>query len=257
MNVLILGGTTEASALARALASEPGIRATLSFAGRTRDPAPPPIPWRSGGFGGAAGLAAYLHSHAIAALVDATHPFAAGISRNAVAAATEAGVALLAVVRPAWDAGPGDRWVHVPDMPAAAAALGAVPRRVFLTVGQQELAPFAAAPWHSYLVRSVEAPAPGLLPPGTRCIAARGPFAEADERRLLAEEGVEVLVTKNSGGTATAAKLAAARALGVPVVMVARPPPSGAAAVPDAAGALAWLRHGAVSGWRGGWLRGV
>lgn len=252
LNVLVLGGTTEASALARALATEPGIRATLSFAGRTRDPAPPPIPWRRGGFGGVAGLAAYLRAHAIDALVDATHPFAARISRNAVAAAAEVGVKLLAVVRPAWEAQAGDRWEPVPDMPAAAAALGVVPRRVFLTVGQQELAPFAAAPWHRYLVRSVEAPAPDLLPPGTRCIAARGPFAEADERRLLAEEGVEVLVTKNSGGAATAAKLAAARALGLPVVMVERPPPSGAPSVPDAAGALAWLRHGAASRWRRG-----
>ena len=127
-------------------------------------------------------------------------------------------------------------------MDAAAAALGPQPRRVLLTVGQQELAPFLAAPWHHYLIRSVEPPAPTSLPPAARTLTARGPFTEADEHRLLAAEQISVVVTKNSGGTATAAKLAAARAMGVEVVMVARPPaPQGT--VPDTAAALAWLHQ--------------
>ncbi len=228
----------------------------LSLAGRTRAPVLPAVPARRGGFGGVDGLAAYLRMYGVAALIDATHPFAARISQNARAAAQSAGVPMVAVSRPPWIVGPGDRWTEVADMPAATQALGAVPRRVFLTVGQQELAPFRLAPWHRYLIRSVEPPNPALLPPAARCIAARGPFREAAERALLEQENIEVVVTKNSGGAATAPKLAAARALGIPVVMVARPsipfsgPPGGT--VPDAAGALAWLDHVAAP-----WERGV
>ena len=242
MRVLILGGTTEASAIAHALAGEARFRPVLSLAGRTRAPMAPPVPWRTGGFGGADGLAAYLRAEGFQALIDATHPFAARISRNAIEAASAAAVPHLAVLRPAWTAHPGDRWTEVPGMAAAADALGPQPRRVLLTIGQQELAPFAAAPWHDYLIRSVEPPPPALLPPGARTFTARGPFAEADERRLLRDERIQAIVTKNSGGAATAAKLAAARALGVEVIMVARPPaPPGT--VPGADDALAWLHQ--------------
>jgi len=251
MNILILGGTTEASAIARGLAGDARFRPVLSLAGRTRAPVPPPVPWRSGGFGGVDGLAAYLMAHRVEALVDATHPFAARISRNAVLAAGVSGVPHLAVLRPAWAAAPGDDWTLVQDMNGAAAALGLRPRRVLLTVGQQELAPFAAAPSHRYLIRSVDPPPPALVPPGARVMTARGPFDWADEVRLLLAERTEVLVTKNSGGSATAAKLAVARALGLRVVMVQRPPaPPGT--VPDAASALAWLHHGAAGGWERG-----
>jgi precorrin-6A/cobalt-precorrin-6A reductase len=252
MNVLILGGTTEASAIAAALAGDARVRPVLSLAGRTRTPVLPAVPGRRGGFGGAEGLAAYLRAHGVAALIDATHPFAAQISRNARTAAHRAGVPMVAVSRPPWVARPGDCWTEVTDMRAAAQALGAVPRRVFLTVGQLELAPFRLAPWHRYLIRSVEPPDPALLPPTARCITARGPFREDAERGLLEQEGIEVLVTKNSGGAATAPKLAAARALGIPVVMVARPIVPLGETVPDAAGALAWLDHVAAP-----WNRGV
>jgi precorrin-6A/cobalt-precorrin-6A reductase len=143
---------------------------------------------------------------------------------------------------------PGDRWTQVAAMPEAVLALGPDPRRVFLTVGQQELAPFRAAPWHDYLVRSVEAPSPADLPPGVRCIAARGPFLEADEVTLLRHERIDVVVTKNSGGDATVAKLLAARRLGIPVIMVARPPEPDPPVVPDVAGALAWLHQLALRG---------
>ncbi len=242
MKVLLLGGTTEASAIARALAGDARFQPVLSLAGRTRAPVVPPVPWRTGGFGGADGLAAYLQTEDMQALIDATHPFAAQISRNAVEAASAAAVPHLAVLRPPWAAQPGDRWTMVPGMAAAVDALGTQPRRVLLTVGQQELAPFAVAPWHAYLIRSVEPPPLALLPPGARSFTARGPFSEADERRLLRDEHIQAIVTKNSGGAATAAKLAAARALQIEVVMVARPPaPPGT--VSDAAAALAWLHQ--------------
>ncbi|HTR17030.1 MAG TPA: cobalt-precorrin-6A reductase [Acetobacteraceae bacterium] len=244
INLLILGGTAEASALARALAGRAGqFDATLSFAGRTQNPVLPPIPCRIGGFGGAAGLAAYLREQAVDVLVDATHPFAARISASAVEAACAAGIPLLAIRRPPWVAGPGDRWQPVASMTDAAAALGPVPRRVLLTIGRQDLAPFVAAPWHRYLIRSVDAPPPELQPPGAEVLTARGPFDAAGERDLLTRHGIEVLVTKNAGGDATIAKLHAARALGLTVVMVERPAlPDGAVeSVPDAQAALEWL----------------
>ncbi len=248
MKILILGGTTEASAIANGLVGDPTIRAVLSLAGRTRAPVLPAIAARRGGFGGVDGLVHYLRDASVDALVDATHPFAAQMSRHALAAAERTGVSRLAVVRPAWERQPGDDWTEVADMADAVRALGDRSRRVFLTVGQQELAPFAAAPWHDYLIRSVEPPDPSCLPPRARCIAARGPFEPAAERRLLEDEGIEVIVTKNSGGSATAAKLSAARALRLPVVMVARPAAIAGPTVADAAQALAWIHHHARRG---------
>ncbi len=251
LRVLILGGTTEASALARALVDDGRFDATLSFAGRTRAPVLPPIAWRIGGFGGAAGLAAYLRAERVGALVDATHPFAAQITRNAREAAALTGVPLLRINRPEWRKTAGDRWICVPDMVAAARALGPVPRRVLLTIGQQDLAAFVAAPWHDYLIRSIDAPAAASLPPRAVVLTARGPFSEPEESQLLASHGIDVLVTKNSGGTATAAKLAAARALRVEVVMIRRPPEPEGEMVANADAALASLAHQAASMPRG------
>ena len=246
MRVLILGGTTEASELARLLANDKRWQATLSLAGITSSPVAQPIPVRFGGFGGADGLAEYLRAQAIGALVDATHPFAAQMSRNAAEAARRTAVPLLAVVRPEWSPAPGDRWRVVPDMASAAAALGAA-RRVLLTVGQKDLAPFVAAPQYRYVVRSVERPA--VLPAQAETIIARGPYAEADERRLLEERRIDILVTKNSGGSATRAKLDAARALGIGVVMVARPVLPDVVRRTTAREALDWLdAHAALRG---------
>lgn len=241
MHVLVLGGTTEASALAARLAGRRDLHVTLSLAGRTAQPKPAPVPTRVGGFGGAEGLARWLGEHRIGAVIDATHPFAAVISRNAAAACAQAGAPLLGLRRPPWRAQAGDRWTEVSTMPEAVAALGPAPRRVFLTVGRLELPAFAAAPRHAYVVRTIEPIGDALPAPRVVAIRDRGPFDEADERALMREHGIEVVVTKNSGGAATYGKIAAARALGLPVVMVARPAKPAGPAVESVEAALAWI----------------
>jgi precorrin-6A/cobalt-precorrin-6A reductase len=183
----------------------------------------------------------------IEAVVDATHPFAAVMSRHAAEACARAGVPLLALRRPAWEPQAGDRWTEVLSMAEAVEALGRSPRRVFLTVGRLELLPFAAAPQHTYLVRTIEPIGDALPAPRVVAIRDRPPFLEEAERALMKSEAVEVLVTKNSGAAATYPKIAAARALGLPVVVVARPhKPAGVEEVATAEAALSWLirRHG-------------
>jgi len=191
-----------------------------------------------------AGLAAHLREARVRAVVDATHPFAAQMSRNAAEACRIAAVPLVALVRPQWTPCPGDRWTDVADMASAVAALGEAPRRVFLTVGRLELSAFAAAPQHAYLVRTIDPVGDIATPPNLVEIRHRPPFDEAAERALMENERIDVLVTKNSGAAATAPKLAAARVLGLPVVVVARPPrPEGVKAVATPDEALAWLER--------------
>ena len=228
MRLLILGGTTEASSLARALAGRRDVAPVLSLAGRTRNPALPPIPHRIGGFGGAEGLCAHLRAERVAAVIDATHPFAARISAHAVAACGSAGLPLLAFTRPPWRPEPGDRWTAVPDLDAAAAALGAARVTALLTVGRLGLAPFRAAAQHRYVIRTIDPPHPGDLPPDHALLSDRGPFRLDGEIALMRREGIAAVVTKNSGGEAAAAKLAAARALGLRVIAVDRPRIAGA-----------------------------
>ena len=242
MKLLILGGTTEATALAAALAGRDDLRPVLSLAGRTARPTLPPIPHRIGGFGGVAGLAAYLAGERVAAVVDATHPFAARISAHAVEACAARDLPLLAFTRPPWQPAPGARWTAVADLDAAARALGAAPRRVLLTVGRLGLAAFRAAPHHHYLVRTIDPPDPADLPPDHHLVLDRGPFHLAAETALMRDGAVDVLVTKNSGGAGAAAKLDAARALGIPVVAVARPDVAGPRQEAHAlAEVLAWI----------------
>ncbi|MEV6615111.1 cobalt-precorrin-6A reductase [Streptomyces sp. NPDC051051] len=237
-HVLVLGGTTEARELAAALAARPGVRVTSSLAGRVSRPAALAGDVRSGGFGGADGLAAWLAEHAVDAVVDATHPFAAGITANAAHAVTAAGRPLIVLRRPGWRPGPGDRWHPVGSLAEAAELLPRLGGRVLLTTGRLGLAAFAHLTGPHFVVRSVEPPAPPM-PPDTELVLARGPFTVTDELALLREHRIDVLVTKDSGGAATAAKLTAARRLGLPVVVVRRPPlPDGVTAVPDVAGAL-------------------
>jgi precorrin-6A/cobalt-precorrin-6A reductase len=223
MRVLLLGGTAEASKLARLLARQSGISAILSFAGRTREPHAPKIPYRTGGFGGVDGLVVYLEAERIDVLVDATHPFAEQMSRHAALAAARVNIPLVCLSRPAWRPEAADRWIIVGTMAAAAAALGHESKRVFLTIGRLQIEAFAAAPQHFYLVRAIEPLLPSPNLPRHRVILGRGPFTLEAEEKLLREESIDVIVTKNSGGAATFAKLLAARALGLPVVMVDRP----------------------------------
>ncbi|MGW5179620.1 cobalt-precorrin-6A reductase [Streptomyces sp. NPDC004082] len=237
-HILVLGGTTEARELAARLAERPGVRVTTSLAGRVSRPGALDGDVRVGGFGGADGLAAWLREHHVAAVADATHPFAAGITANAARAAAATGVPAVVLRRPGWTPGPGDVWHPVATLAEAAEALPRLGRRVFLTTGRLGLAAFAELSALHFLVRSVEAPGPPM-PPRTRVLLARGPFTVAGETALLREHRIDVLVTKDSGGEATAAKLTAARELGVPVVVVRRPPlPEGVLAVPDVAAAL-------------------
>ncbi len=239
MRVLVLGGTGEARALAARLV-EAGVPLLSSLAGRVREPRLPAGPVRVGGFGGAAGLAAFLREGGFTAVVDATHPFAATITGNAVEAAERAGVPLLVLRRPGWP--PEPAWRVVPDMAAAAGAVRDWPGgSVFLTTGRRDLAVFAGDDRHRFLVRTVDPPE-GAVPPRMTLLLDRGPYTVDGERDLLRAYDVGLLVTKDSGGTMTAAKLHAARELDVPVVVVRRPPlPAGCQVVETVDAAVTWL----------------
>jgi precorrin-6A/cobalt-precorrin-6A reductase len=237
IRVLVLGGTGEARELAGALAGQGGVAVVTSLAGRVADPLVPPGEVRVGGFHG--DLAAWLHTERIDALVDATHPFAAAITASAVSAAATVGVPLLVLRRPGWQAEPGDDWRRVPTLSAAAAALETLGERVLLTTGRQGLAAFAEVDrW--FLVRTIDPPAPPT-PRRMEVLLDRGPYTLDGERALLAARRIDVLVTKDSGGPMTAAKLVAARERGLPVVMVDRPPAPDAPTVATVAEALDWL----------------
>jgi precorrin-6A/cobalt-precorrin-6A reductase len=234
--VLVLGGTSEARRLAERLVAE-GVDVLSSLAGRVADPVLPPGEVRVGGFGGTAGLAAALDG--VAALVDATHPFAATMTAHAAAAAAATGTPLLRLQRPGWTEQSGDDWRWVDSLPQAAEAVAGF-RSVFLTTGRQGLAAFAGLTGRC-VVRSVDPPALPL-PGRATVVLARGPFTVEEELALMRRQEVDVLVTKDSGGAMTAAKLTAARELRVPVVLVRRPPlPSGLAAVATVEEALGWL----------------
>jgi precorrin-6A/cobalt-precorrin-6A reductase len=245
--ILILGGTTEARLLAERLAGRADLAVTLSLAGRTIAPARQPVPVRSGGFGGAAGLADYLRGEQIDLLIDATHPYAAGISANACAAAQMSGVRLLALRRAPWVEVAGDRWIEVENVRDAVRALGEKPRRVFVALGRNELAPLLGAPQHFYLIRSVDPVDPPLRLPQAAYVTGRGPFAEANEQMLIRTHGIEAVIAKNSGGGATYGKIAAARALGIAVIMLRRPPVPEAPSVATVEEAIAWLDHALTS----------
>jgi precorrin-6A/cobalt-precorrin-6A reductase len=240
--VLILGGTAEGYELARAIADMPDVRVVSSLAGRTAAPRLPAGEVRIGGFGGADGLAAYLRAHDIAAVIDATHPFAATMGHNAAVGCQQAGVPLLRLERPAWRALPGDRWVEVDDWDSAVRVVDQDAQRVLLAVGRQEIAPFAAVGDTWFLIRSVDAPDP--MPPfrQVEVLLARGPFDVNGERELLTSRRIDTVVCKNSGGSGTDAKLVAARELGIRVVMKRRPPRPAVAAVPSALDAAAWVQ---------------
>jgi precorrin-6A/cobalt-precorrin-6A reductase len=244
---LILGGTGDANRLADAL-TRAGIDAIYSYAGRTKIPLPHALPTRIGGFGGAAGLAEFIHSEQITHVIDATHPFAAEMSRHAVEACAATTTPLLALERAPWMRTADDRWIEVADIAAAVDALPDAPSRVFLAIGRQHLAPFAAKPQHAYTLRLVDTPDDALPLPNAEVIVSRGPFTLADDRALMQARGIAWLVARNAGGIGARAKIDAARELELPVIMIARPELPERPRVECVEDVLAWLDHDARLG---------
>jgi precorrin-6A/cobalt-precorrin-6A reductase len=245
-NVLILGGTSDGRRLAERLRDAPGYATLLSFAGRTSSLQRPALPHRIGGFGGVSGLVEFLRAQRCDALVDATHAYAAQMTRHAFEAAALARIPWLRLERPAWRAALGDHWIEVADMAAAAQALPREPARVFLSVGRQEIAAFQAASQHAYWIRAIDHFEPGL--PHAHVIAARGPFDHEAELALFRSERIAWLVSKNSGTPETYPKLTAARALHLPVIILARPAPVAATRCETVDEALTWLEAQRVHG---------
>ena len=244
MRVLILGGTTQANQLAQHLAERKDFEPVFSLAGVTKNPVLPGIPVRIGGFGGISGLETFLATENIGAVVDATHPFAAQMSRHAVTACERMGLPLLRIDRPSWEAQPDDQWTFVPSIDAAVEALGTAAQTVFLTTGRKDLLPFQKAPHHHYVLRSIDQPDPLSLPSNVTLLLARPPFTVESEIALMRDHAVQVLVTKNAGADATTAKLIAARALRLPVIMIDRPTLPQTETVTTVEDALDWLeRH--------------
>lgn len=241
LRVLILGGSSEAFALAEALSARPDVEVVTSMAGRTKDPKLPRGDVRLGGFGGPEGLADHLRDNGFTALIDATHPFARRMTANAARAAADAGVPVLHFWRAEWQQVPGDRWIEVDDMTAAAAAVPAGASPAFLTVGRTELGPFRARPDIHMLARIIDPVDDGDWPPHFSFIHERGPFSYDHDRTLLVERKIRAVITKNSGGEGARGKIDAARDLGLPVVMVRRPPPPSGRVVETPAEALEWL----------------
>ncbi|PHJ55346.1 cobalt-precorrin-6X reductase [Nostoc linckia z18] len=241
MRVLILGGTGDAAELAARLATIESVEIITSLAGRTREPLLPLGDLRVGGFGGVAGLVSYLEVMQIDLLIDATHPFATQISWNAVDAATKVRVPHLMLIRPPWEKVNDDRWIEVDSVAAAATVLQNQAQRVFLTVGRQELAAFAHLKDIWFLMRMIDPPAPDALVPPGMLLCDRGPFTLQNEREILIQHNIDTIVSKNSGGDATYAKIIAARELEVKVVMVNRPPIPPGNYVTNVDDALAWV----------------
>lgn len=241
LRALILGGTADASLLAAEIARA-GIDAVYSYGGRTHAPAVQPLPTRIGGFGGANGLADTIRRDGITHVIDATHPFAAEMSRNAVEACAETGTPLIALERATWSKAPGDIWIEVADVNAAAAALPEAPAKVFLAIGRQLIAPFACRPQHAYTLRFVDPPeAP--LPFAADVIVSRGPFTLDGELELMRTRSIGWIVARNSGGDGAYAKIDAARMLGLPVIMISRPELPERPRVESVADVMQWLAH--------------
>jgi precorrin-6A/cobalt-precorrin-6A reductase len=243
VRVLILGGTGDAADLAAKLTVLPSISVISSLAGRTSQPLSLLGAVRSGGFGGVSGLVAYLKAEQIDALIDATHPFAQQISWHAAQAAEETGVPYLRLARPAWQKTQADNWIEVATVEAAVRAIPTAAQRVFLTIGRQQLAPFTVLSQVWFLMRSIDPPNVKLPMPNGALLLDRGPFRLEQERQLLQDYQIDLLVSKNSGGTATYAKIIAARELQIPMVMVQRPKMPAGETVTDGEGAIAWLRQ--------------
>ncbi|MEQ1789225.1 MAG: cobalt-precorrin-6A reductase [Rickettsiales bacterium] len=243
MNILILGGSSEASELVGLLATHPNITATLSLAGRTKNPVLPQINHRIGGFGGAIGLANYIKEQKITSLICATHPFAQKMPFNAQEAAQIANIPLLFLLRPQWKAQIADNWIEVDSHAEAIKHLSSVirhPLSVFLTVGRLEISEYVTAPQHNYIIRSIDEITEKSLP-NAIYITSRPPFSVENEREIMREHKIDYLITKNSGGSATQAKLIAAHELNIPVILINRPSRPIGLHVATANEAMAWI----------------
>jgi precorrin-6A/cobalt-precorrin-6A reductase len=247
MRVLILGGTSEANLLAAAVAAA-GLDAIYSYAGRTQVPVYQPLPTRIGGFGGADGLADAIRQEGFTHVVDATHPFATEISRNAVAACAATATPLVALERQPWAKASGDIWIEVQDIAAAVAALPQARANVFLAIGRQHIAPFATRPQHAYTLRFIDAAGDSLPLPDASLIVSRGPFTLAGELDLMRSRQIEWIVARNSGGGGARAKIDAARELSLPVIMIERPALPDRSRVESVAEVMQWLGHRACLG---------
>jgi precorrin-6A/cobalt-precorrin-6A reductase len=247
IRALILGGTRDANLLAVAVAAA-GLDAIYSYAGRTQVPVNQPLPTRTGGFGGAEGLADVIRQEGITHVVDATHPFATEISRNAVTACAATNTPLIALERPQWTKMDGDIWIEVADIAAAVAALPQAPARVFLAIGRQHIAPFSAKPQHAYTLRFIDSPDGALPLASAEIIVSRGPFTLAGEEELMRTRRIEWMVARNSGGVGARAKIDAARELGLPVIMIKRPELPDRPQAQSVAEVMRWLGHDADLG---------
>ena len=242
--LLILGGTGEAAALAQAAGArfETGLEIVSSLAGRTSEPRPLPGTVRTGGFGGSEGLARWLRESEIDLLVDATHPYATRISTNARAACETAGVVRIMLWRPPWTAQPGDNWISVADAAEAAALLPSIGTRAFLALGAGQLWQFGNVKGVWLMSRVAETPESHSTPRGF-ILVGRGPFDADDELRLMADHDIDVLVSRNSGGSATVGKIIAARRRGIPVIMIERPAPEAGERFSDIEEVLQWIER--------------
>jgi precorrin-6A/cobalt-precorrin-6A reductase len=247
LRVLLLGGTTEANQISRALAAA-GIAGVYSYAGRTATPVAQPLPTRVGGFGGVDGLADYIRQERITHVIDATHPFASQMSGHAVEACATTSTPLIAFLREPWVESPGDKWQHVDSFENAASALPDQPARIFLAIGRQHLAPFAAQPQHFYLLRLVDVLDTAMPLPNAEIVLARGPFTIEGDLALLRDHGITHVVTRNAGGEGARAKLDAARALGLPVIMIDRPSLPERRTVQSVSEIMRWLTQSARLG---------
>ena len=247
LRVLLLGGTTEASQIGRELAAA-GVTAVYSYAGRTAMPVAQALPTRVGGFGGIDGLTEYISCERMTHVIDATHPFASQISRNAVDACAKTATPLIAYLREPWAASPGDKWQHVATVADAAAVLPDRPARIFLAIGRQHLNPFAPQPQHFYLLRLVDAPNTALPLPNAEIVLARGPFTVDGDLALLRDHRITHIVARNAGGEGAKAKLDAARALGLPVIMIDRPNLPERRTAKNVDQIMRWLTHSACLG---------
>ena len=245
--VLLLGGTTEANQISRTLAAV-GVAGVYSYAGRTATPVPQPLPTRVGGFGGVDGLTDYIQQERITHVIDATHPFANQISGHAVEACAATSTPLIAYLREPWTEVPGDIWQHVDSFESAARALPEQPARIFLAIGRQHLAPFAVRPQHFYLLRLVDDLDTALPFPNAEIVLARGPFTIEGDLALLRHHHITHVVTRNAGGEGAKAKLDAARALGLPVIMIDRPGLPERRTAHSVDEIMRWLTHPACLG---------